>query len=299
MRPDTYASYKERILRVLLHIQGHLDEAISLDELAGVAHFSPYHFHRVFQGMVGEGVMEHVRRLRLERAAQRLKLTDQTIIRIAFDAGYETHESFTRAFTAMFGEAPSRFREIHAAMPLAKAPSGVHYRSQDRLEDFASINTGGAQMDVRTETIAPIRVAFMRHVGPYAACGATWDRLCQWAGPRGLFGPQTVFIGISHDDPQVTPPDRIRYDACFTVDETFVPEGEVGVQEIRGGRYAVAIHRGPYEKLGETYARLCGEWAPAHGQELSAAPCFEIYRNDPKTTPPEELIVEIHMPLEP
>jgi len=77
-------------LRVLVHIQQHLDETIELDELAHIAHFSPYHFHRIFRGMVGESLMEHVRRLRLERAAHRLKFTDTSVTNIAFDAGYET-----------------------------------------------------------------------------------------------------------------------------------------------------------------------------------------------------------------
>lgn len=66
MKAETRQSYKERILRVLVHIQGHLDEVMPLDKLARVAHFSPYHFHRIFRGMVGESVKQHVRRLRLE-----------------------------------------------------------------------------------------------------------------------------------------------------------------------------------------------------------------------------------------
>ena len=79
---------------------------------AAVAHFSPYHFHRIFRGMVGESVKEHVRRLlRLERSAQRLRDSNDAILEIALDAGYESHESFTRAFRAMFGESPSEFRD--------------------------------------------------------------------------------------------------------------------------------------------------------------------------------------------
>ena len=93
-----------------MHIQHHLDEAVSLDELAALAHFSPYHFHRIFRGMVGESVMEHVRRLRLERAAHRLKFSDEPITRIAFEAGYETHEAFTRAFGG-------DVREVTVAIP--------------------------------------------------------------------------------------------------------------------------------------------------------------------------------------
>ena len=180
MRSQTEETYRQRILRVLVHIQGHLDEALSLDELAQVAHFSPYHFHRIFRGMVGESVKEHVRRLRLERAAHRLKCTDERVTRIAFDAGYETHESFTRAFGAMFGESPSRFREIHRALPFAEVPSGVHFRADGRLDDFQPVKSTGAVMDVRIELVPATRVAFIRHVGPYNEVGPTWGRLMAW-----------------------------------------------------------------------------------------------------------------------
>src|SRR5262245_60251655 len=125
MRADTEHAYKERILRVLVHIQEHLDEALPLEALARVACFSPHHFHRIFGAMVGESVKEHVRRLRLERAAYRLQFSDQPVTGIALDAGYETHESFIRAFRAMFGTSPSGFRKRQRDQP--PAPSGVHY----------------------------------------------------------------------------------------------------------------------------------------------------------------------------
>jgi AraC family transcriptional regulator len=183
MRPDTEQDYHERILKVLIHIQDHLDQAVSLEELASVTCFSPYHFHRIFKVMVGESVMEHVRRLRLERAAWQLKLSDQPVTRVAFDAGYETHEAFTRAFRAMFGEPPKRFREQHRAVPLQASPSHVHYRPDGRLTDFKPVMKGDGPMDVRIEKIEPIRVAFIRRVGPYTEVGPTWEKLGAWAGP--------------------------------------------------------------------------------------------------------------------
>src|SRR5207302_10988331 len=85
MRPDTEQSYRQRILRVLVYLQQHLDEPLPLEDLARVACFSPYHFHRVFRGMVGESVKEHVRRLRLERAAQRLTATGPSVVATALD----------------------------------------------------------------------------------------------------------------------------------------------------------------------------------------------------------------------
>lgn len=297
MKPETERTYKERLLRVLVHIQQHLDEPLALEDLAQLAHLSPYHFHRVFKGMLGEGLMGHIRRLRLERAAYQLRFADTPITRIAFDAGYEAHEAFTRAFRAMFGMAPSEYRSKTRPPEFVTVTSGVHYHPEGGLGDFAPLNTGGALMNVEIQQLAPLRVAFVRHVGPYAECGAAWEKLCAWAGPRGLFGPQTRFLGISYDDPQITPPEKIRYDACITVGANVQPEGEIGVQETAAGEYAVTVHRGPYAMLHQTYERLCGEWLPQCGREPAMAPCFEVYLNDPQTTPPEELLTQIHLPL--
>src|SRR5262249_17541879 len=136
MRPSTPEDYQRRILKVLVHIQSHLDEDLALDELARISSFSPFHFHRVFRGMVGEPVKEHVRRLRLERAAHRLRFTGQPVTDLAFEAGYETHEAFTRAFKSMFGESPKEFRANHRAVAYGPAPSGVHFAANGELAGY-------------------------------------------------------------------------------------------------------------------------------------------------------------------
>jgi AraC family transcriptional regulator len=299
MKSQTEQTYRERMLRVLVHIQRHLDEALCLETLAELACFSPFHFHRIFQGMVGESVMAHVRRLRLERAALRLKHTDQPVTRIAFEAGYETHEAFTRAFHAMFGESPTRFRELHQPVPVPATPSGVHYSPGGGPEEF-TIAGGGSIMEASIRKCDELRVVFVRHVGPYNEVGPTWEKLCKAAGKKGLFGwGKPTLLGLCHDDPAVTPPDKIRYDACLVIKKDAQPEGELGVQTIAGGEYAVAVHHGPYEQLGETYAALCGQWIPAQGREIAAAPSFEVYKNNPQTTKPEKLLTEVYVPLEP
>jgi AraC family transcriptional regulator len=296
MRPETEQTYRERILKALVHIQEHLDESLPLETLARVASFSPYHFHRVFGAMVGESVKEHIRRLRLERAAYRLEYSSRPVTAIAFEAGYETHESFTRAFRALFGTSPSGYRKRRRLPP--SAPSGVHYVPEGTLAHFNPMQRGGRPMKVHIETLTPMRVAFLRHVGPYDdGLGRTWDRLMAWAGPRGLLGPGTKFLGIDHDNPHVTPADKLRYDACIATDRPFAPEGEIGVQTVPGGQYAVATHRGPYEKMHETYAQLYGDWLPRSGHEPADAPSFQLYRNSPRDTAPEDLLTDVYVPL--
>jgi AraC family transcriptional regulator len=153
-------------------------------------------------------------------------------------------------------------------------------------------------MNVRIENRPAQRVVFMRHVGPYDQVGGTWQRLFAFAGSRGLLRGPLTMMGVVHDDPEVTPPDKVRYDACLVVDTPFKVEGDVGVQEISGGDYAIATHQGPYQKLGETYARLCGEWLPRSGRELRSEPSLEIYRNSPMNTAPDDLLTDVYLPLE-
>ena len=298
MRTETGPIYRQRILKVLLHIQERLDEPLTLEELAGVACFSPFHFHRVFRGLVGESVMEHIRRLRLERAASRLAAGGKNILGIALDAGYETHESFTRAFQAMFGEPPSAYRRRRAAR-FASAPSGVHFEPTRGLRTFQPRTRGGKAMKVRIEKVKPRRVAFVRHIGPYEKCGPAWSKLCSWAGPKGLLGPASLCIGVSYDDPEVTPPEKIRYDACVTVGEGVKAEGEIGVQTIPGGEYAIFTHQGPFEGLLKTYQAIFGEWAPKSGRVIRAGPGYEVYLNAPHPPPPEKLLGDLYVARDP
>jgi AraC family transcriptional regulator len=243
--------------------------------------------------MVGETVMEHVRRLRLERAAYRLKFTDEQVVSLALQAGYETHESFTRAFRAMFGRSPSEFRREHRSVAYPPARSRVHFSVDGDVGAFEPVREEEKAMQVRIERFDPVRAAYVRHVGPYNECGAAWGRLMMWAGMRGLLGPNMRHFGMCYDDPDVTPADKIRYDACLVVGPSVRPEGDIGVQEVAGGEFAVAVHRGPYRRLGETYRALCGQWIPASGRQLGPPPSIERYLNDPRSTPEDQLVTEV------
>lgn len=296
MRTPTLHDYKRRTLRVLVHIQQHLNKPLSLGELASMACFSPYHFHRIFKGMVGESVKEYVRRLRLERAASQLKLGSASVVDIALEAGYDSHEAFTRSFKATFGKSPSRFR-LHRRAAVARIPSGVHYNRPATMR-FRTGRRGGS-MKVEIKQLKPMRVAFMRHIGPYQRVGKTWERFLTIMGKDGYLGGNPMILGICHDDPEVTPPAKIRYDACLTVGADFAPNSsDIGVQMVAGGKYAMTTHTGPYNQLGRTYTEFLGQWMPRNGHELRNAPCLEVYLSDPQSTPPEELLTDVYAPLE-
>jgi len=145
----TLGDYKRRLLRVLEYIQQHLDDHLDLEELARVACFSTYHFHRIFTGMMGETIKNHIRRLRLERAAIELRVGTKPIVEVALDSGYEAHEAFSRAFKSAYGVAPVRFRSTKSPIAALVAPSGVHYCPGAALTTFNTNHIGIPTMNVR------------------------------------------------------------------------------------------------------------------------------------------------------
>ncbi len=284
MTEPNFESNRHRMLRVQLYIEANLDGDLSLERLSEVAHLSQYHFHRVFRATVGEGVAEYVRRVRLEAAAIALRATSTSVTNVAFDAGYGSHEAFTRAFRRQFGISPSDFRSGHLAKLETKEPT---------------MTSETKEREVRTEMHPARQVAFLRHTGPYNECGPTFQKMMGWAFSKGLFNAETKILSICHDDPEVTPADKIRLDCCITVDDSFVAQDDVEVQTLAEGEYVVLTHRGSYKGLADSYCWLYGEWLATSGREFANRPPFEIYVNNPNETPEEELITEICVLLQP
>jgi AraC family transcriptional regulator len=298
MKLTTREDYLERIRRVLRFVQEHLDETLTPAHLAEVAHLSPYHFHRIFSGIVGESISSHVRRLRLERAAGELRRTDRDVIDIALDAGYEAHEPFTRAFREHFGTPPSAFRKLDGPLVVPPALCGVHYGPDEAVSRFVPLQEGTKMIDVRLQTLPTRRLLALAHHGEYQDIGPTFGRLMQEAGSRGLLAADSVSLGIYYDDPETTPVDQLRAHACVTVaDSTREAPAGFELLTLNGGEFAVGVHRGPYTALKDSYRWLFGQWLPSSGRDAAGAPCFEVYVSDPGTTAPPDLVTEICVPL--
>lgn len=283
-RKTTREDYRRRILAASSLLEKSLDAPIDPSALAKASAFSLHHFHRIFRGQLGESVMEHVRRLRLERAARRLLTSDAKVIEVALEAGYDSHEGFTRAFVDRFGVAPSRFRETtFADTRLARLPHELPTPSAPR-----------ANIEVRR--FDELRVAYMRHRGSYRDVGETWQKLRAFVAEHAL--PDALY-GLCPDDPDVTAERHLRFDACVVVpagfgdDRRTLGEAELGI--VPAGTYAVGLHVGPFETLAETYLDVVGRWFPTSGYELGVDAVVEHYLDDPRTTPREALRTEVRV----
>jgi AraC family transcriptional regulator len=152
-------------------------------------------------------------------------------------------------------------------------------------------------MKVAIKRLEPMRVAFLRHHGSYLQVGGTWEKFFRLMREGGHLPGTIVMIGICYDDPAMTPAEKIRYDACLPVDGDFEPAGEIGVETIAGGLYAVTRHVGRYNELPATHGELLGRWLPLSGYEPRDAPTFEIHINTPRNAAPDELLTDVYVPL--
>jgi AraC family transcriptional regulator len=152
-------------------------------------------------------------------------------------------------------------------------------------------------MRVEIRELSALRIAAVRHIGPYHEIGKAFERLGEIAAAARLFGPDATMIGIYHDDPGSTPAAELRSDAGITVPADATLPAGVTEQWIPKGRYACAVHHGPYEALPQAWHQLMSEWLPESGQRLGGGPSFELYRNTPDEVPADELRTELCVPL--
>jgi AraC family transcriptional regulator len=298
MRTATRSDYRERILLVVSHLAEHLDDTPDLAALAHVGGFSTFWFHRVFVSVVGETPADISRRMRLERAAWHLRTTKRALADLAIEAGFNDQAAFTKAFRNAYGSTPGRFRseglpahELPGLSEIHFSPHGLPYRIWLPKLDENTMNIDFVNFDAR-------RYAFLRHHGPYFEIGTTFQKMAAIAGPAGLTAvPDALFVGVYHNDPSVTPPEKLESDAGITLAEgTAVPEG---LQEghLEGGRYAKAVHIDSYSKMGESWGKFWSALNESGAKTRMVSP-FELYISDMAKTPEEELITELYIAVE-
>ncbi len=277
------AGYVRRFTRVTEYIYAHLDAELDLATLAEVAALSPWHWHRIWQAVYGESVVQTVKRLRLQRAAADLVHNSMSLDDVWPRAGYGSAAAFTRAFKDAYGLPPAEYRKSgsHTRFTLQFAPKGVV-----------------TMHDVSIRKLAPATLAVVPHRGSYMEIGRAFETLFGVLGARGLLRPGLCMKGLYYSDPTSVPEAELRSAAGILVpDDAFPVEAPLERTELRGGDYAVLRHKGPYSDMKPAYDWLFGTWLVQSGREAADAPVFEDYLNNPREVPPTELLTDICLPL--
>jgi AraC family transcriptional regulator len=303
--PASRREYERRINRVIDYVQAHLDGDLTLERLADIAAFSPFHFHRVFAAITGETLSDFIRRVRIERAAGALTSMPRTnVLEIALRYGFSSAATFARAFKAHFGMSATqwraggarRWRERHQAERKNRKASArpIGHRAPTGFERVV--------MRVEIREIPPYRIAYMRHIGPYGTKGAItalWTRLWRWIRHRDLVQPGLLTVGIGHDAPGIVAQEKLRYDAGLIVGKAFKPDRAVDVVDLPGGKYAVALFQGPATVITDAWARFYTDWLPRSGYQPEDRPRLELRRDHALRLPAGHFRCELCLPIGP
>ena len=271
------------------YMEEHLTEDISLDDVARAVHLSPFFLQRGFSLMTGFGVGEYLRNRRLYEAALDLQGTGEKVIDIAFRYGYETPESFTKAFARFHGATPTQVREGAALRPFL--PLTIHISIQ-----------GGSKMEPKITPMFPFKLIGFQKVFTYEEAYSEipkfWDKTCEryannvYAGnpPANPYEQALVDncigeYGVCIDD---LGGGRFRYLIAGKYTGGPVPEGMV-LYEFPRGEWAVFDCVGPNpQTLQSVNTRIFREWLPGNPTyELSGNATVEWYdcihgeKNDP------------------
>ncbi len=256
--------------RVLEHIDQHLDQPLELADLARVAHFSPYHFHRLFSAWVGEPLGAYLRRRRLACGAYLMaSRPSASVLEIALEVGFGSGEAFSRAFKQHFSVSPSTWRDTEPKrwhrrlddirerrLRELRNPDQTHIPAFDDPDAF--IHLKETAMKVTLQQLPATRVAYLRYIGAYGpGIGIFWrETAAPWMLEHQLFN--RVRYGIGHDDPDLTPADKCRYDACVEVPEDFKASAPRG----RHHPARRPLRRGPLPRPGPGYRRRLDRTVP-------------------------------------
>ena len=155
--------------------------------------------------------------------------------------------------------------------------------------------------DVKIVDIPSLRVAYVKHMKGYensAGIENAFNTLFCWAGPRGVMSPDMKVIGMSLDNPEITPKDKCRYYACVAVTGKAEPQGPVGIMNIRPGKYAVGRFEGGADIFKRAYDYMYGEWLPKSGYQPDDAPAFESYIGEPEDrSKKKRFVFDLHVPV--
>jgi AraC family transcriptional regulator len=256
-------TYAERFARVLAHVDDNLDTALTVPVLSAVAGLSQFHFQRLFRHYLGLGVHAYVQQLRLRRAAYRLAFRDGDILDIAIDAGYGSHEAFTRAFRKLVGQPPSTFRE---------APDWARWREAQVCLVAARAQYADVLADdeIVVRTLEPTRVLAMEHHGDPNELLSTVRQFIAWRRSARV-PPSHATFNIAYVDPADVAPSDFRFDIAVATNLR-APSGLVE-KTLAGGRCATFRHVGRDDDLWRKVAAL-DRWLVTSGEGVRDQPLY-------------------------
>ncbi|AVM50128.1 GyrI-like domain-containing protein [Capnocytophaga sp. oral taxon 878] len=282
MKNITHNDYTQRINKVAEYINNHLNDPIEVKTLANIANLSHYHFSRIFKALKGESPAAFIARLRIETAVQLLRYSSLTVEEIAFNIGYETPASLSKAFKNHYNITPTQYRTNKDIYIMKKE----------------IINPDLVLKAPKIVQLEPKNLIYVALTGAYGTLdyNAAYRQLWAVIKAQKLFTKGIETICISYDDPKVTQASLQRSDVCLAIHKPAVPQDKVSCKTLTGGKYAVFFYQGSYTML-SVVCDAAMQWLLQSEYTLRDEPMFEKYLNDSRRTPEDKLKTEIYIPI--
>ncbi len=274
----------EAVNHAIDYILQHLNEDLSVDDVAAQCHFSKYYFSRMFKEETGESIYAFIKRLKLEQSAFRLKAEPKrTITDIGYAFGYSP-SNYSWTFRSRYQKSPIDFRRN---IQQGSIQHPFYHDTPVHMDTLESCNR-----KITVKTLPDYFVIYERRIGSYHHLSQKWSNFIRRY--QKYITPQTLFLERTFDDPAITDLDGCLYDICMSVDR-HCPLPNTCI--IEGGKCAVYPYKGLGKHIYAAYQTLFTVWLPQTDYVLDDRCGFDIYRKIDSASGYMEL--DICLPLKP
>lgn len=293
-----------RINKAIRYIEENIQSKLLLEDIAKEAHFSPYHFHRLFSVVMNETVHNFITRKRIEKGADfLLHKKEIPITEVSEKTGFSSLSSFSRAFKKFYGLSPQEFKESStdkfSKICKVKSKNGQIKVSFEQYISSITNSLNWMKMNAKTEvtTLESLELAYISHVGKMDLIGNVFNDLIRWATPKGLMAQKNLrMVTIYHDSPKITDPNHLRMSVCMILNQPTKTEGAVNLRSFTPGKCVISrleISPSEFQQAWESNF----VWMNEHGYKKGDNDPFEIYYNNPQDHPEGKCIVDLCIPI--
>ena len=279
MRNTTESIYNQKVNQVIDYISANLHTPLQLDSIAGKMNVSQRQLFRIMRSALNESLYSYIARQRVERAVLYMQIEKMSIKKLSEMVGYDNPQSFSKAFRKQMGISPKTYIKS----------------LQTRIEGYVQGSGGMNNLQPEINNFEGLELVYIRIFGKYGEekpYEKAWNKLIDFLKENQAFTPETRFIGLSFDDPNVTNASQCRFYACASVQKKIIPKGEFGTILLREGKYAIYTLTGSYSGLQELYNNITVnfEYTIRHGMT------FEEYITC-STGNSHEQITKVYIPI--
>lgn len=297
-------AYKKRIVKTIQYIDSNLDADLSLEKIAEISAYSPFHFHRIFKLVTGETLQSYIIRKKIEKSALHLAVhKNMEIKEIYWNLGFSNHSAFCKTFKKHYGLPPTEFRR--------SAPEKFHkilqtHSKNGQIDTVFSqyicnienlLNWTNMNLKIEVKEMPEMNLASVMSLG-IANVESSFNVLIDWAIRKNLFPREKVkMISVYHDSFKVTPADKVRIHACMLLDEKLnETQGEVFSETIEAGKYIVGSGEVTLNDFEQCWVSLF-LWMNENNYTTRRTFPYEIYHSNFKEHPEGKMIVDFCIPI--